>query len=182
MDRKKFLHNVLTMGGVLFLPSLTIANTRQNDSLMSVLGPVQGDALGITLMHEHILADFVGTTKSKAKRYDPDIVFEKVLPYLVELKNAGCNTFVDCTPVYFGRDVKLLRRLAKASGLNILTNTGYYGALKENFLPPHAYTETAQQLAARWIKEWKEGIEGTGIHPGFIKSSSSLSDWSQAID
>jgi phosphotriesterase-related protein len=29
--------------------------------------------------------------------------------------------------------------------------------------------ETADQLAARWLAEWRDGIDGTGIRPGFIK-------------
>jgi phosphotriesterase-related protein len=62
-----------------------------------------------------------------------------------------------------------LRRLADASGLAIVTNTGYYGAAGDKFLPEHAFTETATQLAERWIAEWRDGIEGTGIRPGFIK-------------
>jgi phosphotriesterase-related protein len=36
-------------------------------------------------------------------------------------------------------------------------------------MPKHAYTETADQLAARWIFESEDGINGTGIRPGFIK-------------
>lgn len=28
---------------------------------------------------------------------------------------------------------------------------------------------TAEQLAQRWIAEWKHGIDGTGVRPGFIK-------------
>jgi phosphotriesterase-related protein len=66
--------------------------------------------------------------------------------------------------------VKLLKRLSDASGLNILTNTGYYGAAGEKYLPAHAYKETANQVAARWISEWNNGIDGSGIRPGFIKS------------
>ena len=61
---------------------------------------------------------------------------------------------------------QLLKRLSEATGLHILTNTGLY---KEPFLPDYAFKETAEQLAARWIAEFKNGIEGTGIKPGFIK-------------
>jgi predicted metal-dependent phosphotriesterase family hydrolase len=64
----------------------------------------------------------------------------------------------------------LLHRLSKASGLNIISTTGYYGAAQEKYIPNHAYTETSTQLANRWIAEWKEGIEGTHIKPGFIKT------------
>jgi phosphotriesterase-related protein len=63
----------------------------------------------------------------------------------------------------------LLRRLARASRLHILTNTGYYGAAGDRFLPPHAFRESADQLSARWIREAREGIDGTDIRPAFMK-------------
>jgi phosphotriesterase-related protein len=59
--------------------------------------------------------------------------------------------------------------LSEESGLRLVTNTGYYGAADDRFVPAHAYAETADQLAARWIAEAREGIEGTGIRPGFLK-------------
>jgi phosphotriesterase-related protein len=31
------------------------------------------------------------------------------------------------------------------------------------------YTDSAQALAARWIAEWTDGIDGSGIRPGLIK-------------
>jgi phosphotriesterase-related protein len=62
-----------------------------------------------------------------------------------------------------------LRRLSDASGVRILTNTGYYGAAKDKHLPPHAFTETAEQLAARWAREARQGVDGTGIKPAFMK-------------
>jgi phosphotriesterase-related protein len=89
-----------------------------------------------------------------------------MLPFLQDVKKRGVKTFVDCTPMYIGRDPQLLRRLSVATGLHILTNTGLY---KEPFLPKYAFNETAEQLAARWARESEEGIEGTGIRPGFIK-------------
>ena len=77
----------------------------------------------------------------------------------------------DCTPAFLGRDVLLLRQLANQSGLQLVTNTGYYGAMENKYLPAHAFTETAQQLAQRWIDETKSGIDGTDVRPGFIKIS-----------
>ena len=81
----------------------------------------------------------------------------------------GCRTFIDCTPAYLARDPLLLKRLSEASGLQILTNTGYYGARNDECLPAHAFTENADQLANRWEREFRDGIEGTGIRPGFMK-------------
>jgi Predicted metal-dependent hydrolase with the TIM-barrel fold len=74
-------------------------------------------------------------------------------------------------PAYLGRDASILKRLSDAVGINMLTTTGYYGAVNEKFVPKHAYSETAQQLADRWISEWNNGIEGTLIKPGLIKTS-----------
>jgi len=62
-----------------------------------------------------------------------------------------------------------LRRLSKASGLHILTVTGNYAADDYKHLPPEVYTVSAEALGQRWIDEWTNGIDGTGIRPGFIK-------------
>lgn len=138
---------------------------------MTVNGFVSGDVLGMILPHEHIMVDFIGADKIVPGRYDANAVFEKVLPKLLDVKKAGCSTFIECTPNYIGRDVRLLKRLAAASGLNIITNTGYYGAANEKYLPAEAHTNTAAQIAQLWINEWKNGIDGTGIQPGFIKTA-----------
>ena len=127
------------------------------------------EQLGATLPHEHVLVDFIGADQVSRQRYDRDEVFSVVLPHLKRLRSAGCRALVECTPAWLGRDPLLLKRLADASGLTILTNTGYYGARQGKFLPAHAFEETADQLAGRWLHEWREGIEGTGIRPGFIK-------------
>ena len=91
------------------------------------------------------------------------------LPYLKELKDLGCGTFIDCTPSYMGKDPLIFKRLSDGSGLNIIFSVGLYGAVHNRFIPPYAYTETAEQLANRWIGEWENGSLGTGITPGIIK-------------
>src|SRR6267142_786931 len=103
-------------------------------------------------------------------RYDADEAFRVVLPHLLALKARGARTFVDCTPAWLGRDPALLVRLSEASGLHIVTNTGYYGAAEDKYLPAHAFEESAEKLAERWTAEWRDGIEGTGVRPGFIKT------------
>lgn len=137
-------------------------------AMMSVDGWLKNP--GIILPHEHILVDFIGAARVSPSRYNPDDVFKTALPKLRSLKAAGCDTLVECTPAYLGRDVKLLARLSGASGLHILTNTGYYGARHHLFLPEEVSRESSRQLAARWIKEWEQGIDGSGIKPGFIKT------------
>jgi phosphotriesterase-related protein len=135
----------------------------------TVTGPVPAADLGTTLTHEHVLVDFVGADKVGRHRYDADEAFRVALPHLAALKERGCRTLVECTPAFLGRDPVLLRRLSEKSGVRILTNTGYYGAADDKFVPAHAYDESAERLAERWTAEWRDGIEGTGIRPAFMK-------------
>jgi phosphotriesterase-related protein len=137
--------------------------------IMSVRGPLEAGAAGVSLPHEHFLVDFIGADSSGYHRWNRDTVIAKVLPYLLEAKQAGILTIMECTPAYLGRDPLLLQKLSELSGINIVTNTGYYGAIEKRALPPEAFTETADQIAARWINEWQSGIESTQIRPGFIK-------------
>ena len=167
MNRRDFLY---ATGTTLALSSkLAFAEEATKPYVMTVNGTLAADELGTTLPHEHVMVDFVGAGEVSPDRYDTDDVFRRVLPYLKEAKAAGCDAFFDCAPAYLGRDPKLLKRFADASGLHMITNTGYYGAGKGKYLPMHAFKETADQLTARWTNEWTNGIDGTGIKPGFIK-------------
>jgi predicted metal-dependent phosphotriesterase family hydrolase len=170
LSRRKFIQesNLIIMGSYLlpFIP----AGSDMEGMIMTVNGAITPADLKFTLTHEHIMVDFIGALKISKTRYDFEEVVKTALPFLQAIKEKGCNSFVDCTPAYLGRDAVLLQRLSKAAGLNIITNTGYYGAAGEKYLPAHVYTETAQQLAQSWINEWKNGIDGTGIKPGFIKT------------
>jgi phosphotriesterase-related protein len=152
--------------------------------IMTVRGPIRPRDLGCTLSHEHVLVDFIGADKINRDRYDEDQAFRTILPHLQQVKALGCQGFVECTPSFLGKNPALLVRLAKSTGLHILTNTGYYGASENKFLPSYAWTESAAQLAQRWLAEWTNGIEGTGVRPGFIKigvGGESLSDMHQKL-
>lgn len=145
------------------------ANETVGKQAMTVSGAVDVKKLGTTLPHEHVMVDFIGADKISRDRYEREQVFRVVLPHLKKAKQAGCRTIMECTPAYLGRDPTLLKRLATASGLHLLTNTGYYGARNGKFLPAHAFDEDADQLAARWLDEWNNGIEDSGVRPGLIK-------------
>lgn len=139
--------------------------------IITVTGGISIKKMGKTLTHEHLLVDFIGADSIGYHRWNREEVVEKVLPYLEEIRILNYKTLVDCTPAYLGRDPKLLQMLSEKSGVQIITNTGYYSAGNGKYLPRHAFTESAEQLAQRWIDEAKNGIEGTDVHPGFIKIS-----------
>jgi phosphotriesterase-related protein len=168
MKRRHFLQTALAGAAVGFQRCLPAADLLEGQ-VITVTGPVAPNSLGVTLPHEHVMVDFIGADQASPDRYERDQVYEIVLPYLKQLRQSGCQSFVECTPAFLARDPLLLKRLSEASGLHILTNTGYYGARQGKYLPKHALEESAEQLAARWLAEWKNGIDSTGIRPGFIK-------------
>ncbi len=149
---------------------LLSCNTKES-KIITVTGEIPASAIGKTLHHEHVLVDFIGADSTSYQRWNRDSVIEKVLPFLLEIKKLGYKTLVECTPAYLGRDPQLLKMLSEKSSIQIITNTGYYSAVGAKYIPQHGFTETAEQLAARWIEEAKNGMEGTGIYPGFIKIS-----------
>ncbi len=149
----------------------SVKPTAKENIIVTVRGPIEPSSFGKVLPHEHVLVDFIGADKTSPSRYDANEVIAVMLPFLQELKSRGFTGFVDCSPEFLARDVKILKRLSEKTGLNILTNTGYYGAVNDKYVPVYAIRETAEQLSARWTAEWENGIEGTGIYPGFIKTA-----------
>jgi phosphotriesterase-related protein len=139
------------------------------DYIMTVFGPESPGKMGITLEHEHILVDFIGADSTGYFRWNRDSVIEKTLPVVLEAKGKGVKTIIECTPAYLGRDPLMLKSLSRSAGLNFITNTGYYGSNKNKYIPASFYNSDAQEIADLWIGEFQNGIENTGIRPGFIK-------------
>jgi len=162
-DRRGFL------GSLAALAAVPRTLSAQEGRVATVTGEVAVRDLGMVLMHEHVMVDFVGAEKVSRRRYDADDVVRVALPYLRQARALGCRTLVECTPAFLGRDVALLQRLSRESGLHIVTNTGYYGAARDKHLPAHAYVESARDLAQRWIDEQRRGIDGTDVLPGIMK-------------
>ena len=164
-SRRQFIQQNLLATGTFLLPFPAMAKSQ----VLTVRGPIPADSMGTTLVHEHVLVDFIGADKIAAGRYNRKEVFDSVLPHLRDLRRRGCKTLVECTPQWLGRDPLLLRELSGASDLHIITNTGYYGAAGEKFLPASLQTTDAARLSSEWIAEYKQGIGDTKIKPGFMK-------------
>lgn len=135
---------------------------------MTVRGPVKPSALGLMLAHEHLFSNFGGDPAEWAA-YDEEALLAAVLPYLEKIRQMGCGSIADATAAWFGRRPDLLQKLSVGAGIHVLTNTGYYGAANDRYVPRSAYEETADAIAERWTKEFREGIGGQKIRPGFLK-------------
>jgi len=136
----------------------------------TVLGPISEDDLGITLIHEHIVVDIIGADRGE-RTYTIEEVVDYVLPYLLEAKDKGLQTIVEATPLGLGRDLDVLVECSKKSGLNIITCTGAWDGsnVKGLSVPKDIKEMTIDEIADVWTREFEEGIDDTGIKPGFIK-------------
>lgn len=166
MTRRQFC---ATLAATSTLPYAHSAPNPPEPAVQTVLGPIAASRFGFTLPHEHVMCDFIGAGQTGRLRWEVAKVVQTMRPFLRSLKDRGVAGFVDCTPAYIGRDPRVLKILAEETGLHILTNTGYYGGAGDKFVPDHAYRESVDQLAERWVTEWQDGIEETGVKPGFIK-------------
>ena len=104
MKRRQFIRTLTTT--LLAAPAVTsmvIPASPGADALNvtnTVLGPKAPRALGMTLMHEHVMVDFIGASQVSRERYNADEVFRVALPHLKQLRAVGCRTLVECTPAY----------------------------------------------------------------------------------
>jgi phosphotriesterase-related protein len=76
---------------------------QQSSYIQTVSGKINPDEMGLTLIHEHILVDFIGADSTGYHRWDKDSVVLRVLPFLEEIKSKGVKTIIECTPSYSGK-------------------------------------------------------------------------------
>jgi len=167
----------------------------------TVLGPIAGEAMGITLPHEHLLIDFEVMFKEPASGSERGLARQPVslanlgwvrqhfssnldnLQLLDEkvardeallFKHAGGQTFVDPTNRGLARDPLALARVARATGLNIIMGSGYYVAAAH---PPDMDRRTADDIAHELVADLTEGVDGTGVRAGFIGEIGTTWPW-----
>ena len=151
------------------MAGLMSCSQKPEQMIMTVNGPVPASQVGITLTHEHVLVDFIGADSAGYHRWEKQEVVKKVLPYLAEIQEYKVTTLVECTPAYLGRDPWILKELSSETGMHLITNTGYYGAHNNLFIPEHFSNMSAREISEIWVDEFENGIEESGVKPGFIK-------------
>jgi len=178
------------------VPTASLAGQAQ-----TVLGPIAGEAMGITLPHEHLLIDFAVMFREPATGAERGLSRQPVslanlgwvrhhfssnldnLQLLDEVvardeallfKHAGGQTFVDPTNRGLARDPLALARVARATGLNIIMGSGYYVDAAH---PPGMDRRTADDIARELVADLTVGVDGTGVRAGFIGEIGTTWPW-----
>ena len=168
MNRRFFIKTTALLSVSTYWPMRARPVASATGKIMTVGGPITPNQLGTCLTHEHLMSIF-GDEPRYQPDYDEAALLAQVVPYLEHVRQLGAKSIFECTGAYFGRDGRLLQQLAQRSGVQIITNTGYYGAANDRYVPEHAYQESAETIARRWITEFEQGIDDTDVRPGFIK-------------
>lgn len=139
----------------------------------TVKGPLDGDELGRTLMHEHVFVLSPEVQANWPTGWDREAQVVAAVTRLSDLHQAGISTIVDLTVVGLGRDLPLVQEVVSQVDLNVVVATGLY---TYNDLPHYFDYRSAQfrpsgtdVLDELFLSDVEEGIAGTGVRPGILK-------------
>lgn len=168
--------------------------------VQTVLGPVAPEAMGSTLMHEHLFIDLnppkyrgdtppAGVSDDKIDlcncfraRYGQGHFrdnyriddFVMVKREVEEMYRAGGRGLVDLTVGGLGPRPLLLRRMAEETGVQIVMGCGHY---VEEYQLAETATMTVDELAGQMIDQILVGAWGTDIRAGIIGEIGCQSPW-----
>jgi predicted metal-dependent phosphotriesterase family hydrolase len=130
-------------------------------SVMTVLGPVDNKALGLTITHEHLFSDLLREYRSDGLLDD----LELAIAELNLFREAGGSTVVECTTMG-GRNPEGLRAAAQRTGVHIVMGCGYY---RQPYLDTRWLDEIGtSRLASVIVDECSAGVGDTGVRAGII--------------
>lgn len=137
----------------------------------TVRGPVDADALGTTLMHEHIFILQPEALQNWAHAFGPSYWNEQermddAVAKLSAVRDAGIQTIVDPTVHGLGRYIPRIRELNTRVDLNIVVATGVYAFLE---LPNFLGYRRVEAIADLFVREIREGIDDSGVKAAFLK-------------
>jgi phosphotriesterase-related protein len=145
---------------------------------MTVNGPIPPERVGFTLPHEHTGIQLWHVPD----RWDyweltPDEL--SIADELRDFRRRGGSTLVDLTLPGVGRDPERLRRLATRTGVQVVMGAGWY---RQSYYPAEALIDRrgVDDLADELIREFSDGVAGTGVHPGIIGEIGTDKPWMTA--
>jgi phosphotriesterase-related protein len=130
----------------------------------SVLGPLETKDLGFTLMHEHVISQ--GFVAQNYPELFDDHFMDKIIAGISESKKGGVDTIIDATTFDLGRDAAALAEISRRTKVNIIACTGWWMNT-----PQYIGGTSPDVYADLFVREIQEGIAGTGIKAGILKSA-----------
>ena len=142
------------------------ATAQAKGKVNGVLGPIDAEALGFTLMHEHILIANWSMRQSFADWVDLEAHAVHATREVRSAKLLGVDTIVDLTPINLGRDIHVIREVAERAEAQVIAATGFYYHEE-----PWLAGWEVDRLVEFLIRDIEVGIQGTDSKAGIIKAA-----------
>lgn len=133
-------------------------------TIQGVLGPIETESLGFTLMHEHILVANWAMRQSFDRWFDREKHVREAVAEARAAKERGVKTIVDLTPINLGRDIHVIREVAEKAELQMIAATGLYWHEE-----PWMHGWEPDRLVEWLSRDITHGIQGTDVKAGMIK-------------
>jgi phosphotriesterase-related protein len=132
----------------------------------TVRGDVVPEALGTTLMHEHVFVLNPEIAANFPTEWDEEAGVADAIRRLDDLHAAGVDTIVDLTVIGLGRNIPRVQRVAAATGLQIVVATGIYTF---HDVPMYFAFRRTDAMTECFVGDIEAGIAGTGVRAGILK-------------
>ncbi|MGQ4807046.1 Phosphotriesterase homology protein [Candidatus Entotheonellaceae bacterium PAL068K] len=160
--------------------------------VMTVLGPLAAENLGLTLTHEHLLVDTsawghepleddaraqyhapvalsnIGNIRREPFQNRDNCVLDDpqlAIEEVRKFKEAGGQSLVDCSNIGLGRHPQALRAIADATQVNIIMGCGYYIGRSH---PDDMHERPVEAITEEIVRDLTVGVGDTGIRAGII--------------
>lgn len=139
----------------------------------TVRGPIAPEALGTTLMHEHVFVLSEEIRRNYPELWDEEERVADAVRRLQALVDRGVRTIVDPTVIGLGRDVARVARVNAQVDLNIVVATGLYTYGDVPFFfhyqGPGTLFGGDEPMVDMFVRDLTEGIADTGVKAAFLK-------------
>lgn len=152
-----------------------------------MLGVIAPDALGPTLMHEHVLCDVTPPELAALRLPEVEIRLDNLFEIrhhwcrhaghhvltdrdvavaeLAHLRDAGGSALVELTCEGIAPDPAGLAEIARRTGLHIIAGSGPY---VEAYLSPAARERNVAEVTAAMMRSVHEGLDGSDVRAGIL--------------
>jgi hypothetical protein len=130
--------------------------------------PVDANRAGLTLVSPSTCWWTSWRGPVSRQRYERLGAYKAALPHLTpRSRSVRVGTLVECTPALPGPRPAACCAALRGERPPQRHQHRQLRRPKSQFLPPHRLRESAARMAERWLAEWREGNERTGIRPAF---------------
>jgi len=136
--------------------------------IITTLGLMSSDELGMILPHEHIFVDLRTWDTPGYAQAEIEEVIQLMAPEIRKAQDAGVTAIVECSTVGVGRRADIDRAVSEAVDLPLVIPTGIY---REPWIPAWAHAASEAKLAGWMLGELQGEIEHSGVQAGWIKLS-----------